>query len=51
MLKKILDVSKLVTNKALDTKIEKVQNEISDVSRLFTNNALDTKIGEVGNNK
>ena len=44
-----MDVSELVTNGTLSTKIREVKNKIPDVSKLVTNSALNTKIGQVEN--
>ena len=47
---KMQDVSKLVTNSALNTKIGEVENKIIlDASKLVTNGASDAKIGNVEN--
>ena len=49
MFKKNPDVTKLVANTALNTKIEAVEKKIPNVSKWVTNNVLDTKTGEVKN--
>ena len=46
---KIPDISKLVTNSALNTKIGEAENQIPDVSKLIINSALKTKIVEIKN--
>ena len=45
----MFNVTKLVANTALNTKIEAVEKKIPNVSKWVTNNVLDTKTGEVKN--
>ena len=47
--KQIPDVSKLVTNNALDTEIGEVEKKVTDISELVTNSVLNIKIKEVKN--
>ena len=46
----IPDVSKLVTNTALNRKIETIEQTMPDVSNLVTNTALDIEIQTVEKN-
>ena len=47
--KQILDVSKLVTNNALDTELGEVEKKVPDISELVTKSVLNIKINEVKN--
>ena len=49
LIKKIPDVSSLVTTTVLNTKISEVENKILNTSSLVTTTVLNTKIGEVDN--
>ena len=47
MLKKIPDVSDLLTSSSIDTNNGEVENKISDMSSLVTSDVLNIKTGEV----
>ena len=47
LIKKIPDVSGLVTATVLDTKIKEIDNKIHDLSSLFNKTNYDTKISEI----
>ena len=49
LIKKVLDVSGLVTTTALNRKISEVENKILDTSSLVTKSVPNTKISEVEN--
>ena len=49
LIKKIADVSGLVTTTVLNTKISEVENKIPDTSSLVTKTVLNIKVGEVEN--
>ena len=49
LIKKIPDISGLVTITELNTRISKVENKIPNISSLVTTTVLNTKISEVEN--
>ena len=49
LIKKIPDISRLVTAAVLNTKISEAKNKIPDTSSLVTTTVLNTKTGEVEN--
>ena len=49
LIKKIPDVSDLVTTTVMNTEISKGESKVPDISGLVTTNALNTKTGEAEN--